>query len=418
VRDWAQRVVHKAFVRDALYGGFFAVAGWLLSLPLTSYQGYFREHAYGMATQTFGSWFVEQLIRRRPRLDQLDADHACVPGGPVALHAFVRSRQPERLGYPPGLEARGACALRGHHRRRGAPARHPGELTVQPPAMMTAARPKLMRRWCVLFAGVLLSMASLAAESTAQPNVSVLAPPLAMPGLNRSRTIRLYLPPSYASAPGAKRYPVIYMHDGQNLFDSATAYAGEWNVDETLNALARSTGFEAIVVGIDNGGDKRMTELSPFTNPYLGAAEGKAYLAFLVGVVKPMIDSRYRTLPDRDHTAIIGSSMGGLISHAALIWHPGVFGRAALFSTAYESADGFLDSVLSERLATDTRVYLYAGGAESKRMVPETRRAAAAFARHLPAQDIVLSVVAANGHNEAAWRAELEPAVRWLFTVK
>jgi predicted alpha/beta superfamily hydrolase len=289
---------------------------------------------------------------------------------------------------------------------------------MSPLAMRTAAGPVPMRRWFVLFAGVLLGPPILAAESTAQPNVSVLAPPLAMPGLNRHRTIRLYLPPGYASAAGAKRYPVIYMHDGQNLFDAATSYAGEWNVDEALNALARSTGFEAIVVGVDNGGDKRMTELSPFTNPHVGAAEGKAYLDFLVNVVKPMIDGRYRTLPDRDHTAIIGSSMGGLISHAALIWHPDVFGRAALFSTAYESADGFLDSVLSQRLAPGTRVYLYAGGAESKRMVPETRRAAAAFARQLPAQDIALSVVAANGHNEAAWRAEFEPAVRWLFNVK
>ena len=275
--------------------------------------------------------------------------------------------------------------------------------------------------WIALGAGALFGTANGAAESTAQPNVSVLAPPLAMPGLDRSRTIRLYLPPSYTSAahdPNARRYPVIYMHDGQNLFDAATAHAGEWNVDETLNALARATGFEAIVVGIDNGADKRMTELSPITNRYVGAAEGKAYLGFVVDVVKPMIDARYRTLPDRDHTAIIGSSMGGLISHAALIWYPGVFGRAALFSPAYESADGFLDSVLQERLSPGTRVYLYAGGSESERMVPETRRAAAAFARQLPAQDITLSVVQANGHNEAAWRAEFERAVRWLFAVK
>lgn len=270
----------------------------------------------------------------------------------------------------------------------------------------------------VMLACALLTTANLAAESSAQPQVSVLAPPLAMPGLNRSRTIRLYLPPSYtraASAANAKRYPVIYMHDAQNLFDAATAYAGEWNVDETLNALARSTGLEAIVVGIDHGGDLRMRELSPIANAHVSAAEGRAYLAFVVDVVKPMIDARYRTLPDRDHTAIIGSSMGGLISHAALIWYPRVFGRAALFSPAYEAADAFLDNTFSERLAPGTRIYLYAGGQESERMVPHTRRAAAAFARQLPDQDLLLSVVQGNGHNEAAWRAEFEQAVRWLF---
>jgi predicted alpha/beta superfamily hydrolase len=282
--------------------------------------------------------------------------------------------------------------------------------------------PAVVHRWAVFFAGILLSSSTLAAESTAQPTVSVLAPPLAMPGLNRTRTIRLYLPPSYgqateADAGKARRYPVIYMHDGQNLFDAATSYAGEWNVDETLDALARATGFEAIVVGIDNGGDKRMSELSPIAHPRAVAAEGKAYLAFLAGVVKPLIDSRYRTLPGREHTAIVGSSLGGLISHAALIWHPEVFGRAGLFSTAYESADGFLDSALSENVAPGTRIYLYAGGAESQRMVPETRRAAAGFARQLQADAVKLSIVQANGHNEAAWRAEFGQAVRWLFQV-
>lgn len=274
-----------------------------------------------------------------------------------------------------------------------------------------------LRRWIMPLACALLGTASLAAESTAQPNVSLLGPPLSMPGLNRSRSIRLYLPPGYAGAAVTKRYPVIYMHDGQNLFDAATAYAGEWNVDETLNALSRSTGFEAIVVGIDNGGDKRMSELSPSINPHVGEAQGKAYLDFVVDVVKPLIDSRYRTLPDRDNTAMIGSSMGGLISHAALIWYPSVFGRAALFSTAYESAGDFLDSVLSESLAPGTRIYLYAGGTESEHMVPETRRAAAAFLRQLPAKDVALSIVQANRHNEAAWRAEFERAVRWLFAI-
>src|ERR1700750_1835014 len=93
--------------------------------------------------------------------------------------------------------------------------------------------------------------------STAGPRVHVLAQRLAMPGLGRDRTLRLYLPPSYESSPD-RRYPVIYMHDGQNLFDDATSYAGEWNVDETLDAFARTRGFEAIVVGIDNGGEERL----------------------------------------------------------------------------------------------------------------------------------------------------------------
>src|ERR1700744_1279936 len=119
-----------------------------------------------------------------------------------------------------------------------------------------------------------------AKAAAAGPGVHVLAQRLAMPGLGRERTLRLYLPPSYESSPD-KRYPVIYMHDGQNLFDDATSYAGEWGVDETLDAFSRTRGFEAIVVGIDNGGEARNHELSPWSNPKIDPAQGEQYMAFV-----------------------------------------------------------------------------------------------------------------------------------------
>ena len=114
--------------------------------------------------------------------------------------------------------------------------------------------------------------AAVPAKSTATAGVSILTPQLLIPGLNRQRTLRLYLPPGYATS--TKRYPVLYMHDGQNLFDAATAYAGEWGVDETLDALAKSQGLELIVVGIDNGGVNRMTELNAWDNTRFGKGEG------------------------------------------------------------------------------------------------------------------------------------------------
>ncbi|CAN5180946.1 hypothetical protein BH11PSE10_BH11PSE10_11440 [soil metagenome] len=252
--------------------------------------------------------------------------------------------------------------------------------------------------------------------STAQPNVSVLAPPLAMPGLNRTRTVRLYLPPSYAASPD-KRYPVIYMHDGQNLFDAATSYAGEWRVDETLNELARTRGFEAIVVGIDNGGERRMAEMSPTLNAKIGASEGPQYLAFIVDVVKPLIDKSYRTRPDRLNTALMGSSMGGLISHAGLLRYPAVFGRLGVFSPSY-----WVSPVMFERAATlappgGTRVYLYAGGREGDdgSMVTDARRMADVLAKRMVAQDLTLHIEPKAEHNEAAWAAEFGRAVVWLF---
>src|ERR1700676_1669623 len=117
---------------------------------------------------------------------------------------------------------------------------------------------------------------------TASPNVQVLPEPLTMPGLDRQRMIRVYLPPGYTTS--KQRFPVLYMHDGQNLFDDATSFVGEWGVDETLDALAKTRDFKLIVVGIDNGAENRIHELSPWDNAKYGKGEGRQYMAFLVDV--------------------------------------------------------------------------------------------------------------------------------------
>lgn len=279
-------------------------------------------------------------------------------------------------------------------------------------------------RRIALFSSVLLACCgpiAIAADrpSTAQANVSVLAPPLGMPELNRTRTVRLYLPPSYAASPG-QRYPVIYMHDGQNLFDAASSYAGEWRVDETLNELARTRGFEAIVVGIDNGGEQRMAEMSPVLNPKFGVAEGPQYLAFIVDVVKPLIDKTYRTRPDRLNTALMGSSMGGLISHDGLVRYPAVFGRVGVFSPSYWASPTMFERAAAQAPPVGTRVYLYAGGREGGDgvMAIDAQRMRDVLAKNMAAQDLSLHIDAAAEHNEAAWAAEFGRAVVWLFSAR
>ena len=271
-----------------------------------------------------------------------------------------------------------------------------------------------MQRRLLLTLPLLSTLPARAAESTALSGVQVLPAPLAMPGLNRSRTLRLCLPPSYDSEP-AKRYPVIYMHDGQNLFDAATSYAGEWGVDETMARLANDRGFEALVVGIDNGGEKRNTEMAPADHAQLGKAEGRPYLDFIVKTVKPFIDAGWRTQPEREHTALIGSSLGGLISHAALLWHGEVFGRYGLFSPSYWAAPQLFDATARARLPADTRIHLYCGGREGRGMVEQTRRLQAQLARQLPPAQLSLNIAAEAGHNEAAWAAELPAALQALF---
>jgi predicted alpha/beta superfamily hydrolase len=206
------------------------------------------------------------------------------------------------------------------------------------------------------------------------------------------------------------------MHDGQNLFDEATSYAGEWGVDETLNALASSRGLRVIVVGIDHGGTERMHELNPWDNPAFGKGEGEQYMAFVVQVLKPWVDRHYRTRPDRRHTAIMGSSMGGLVSTYAISRYPEVFGSAGIFSPAYWLAPQVFTDTAAHPPPPTARLYFYAGGSESESMVPDMKRMAALLQRAgLPARNVALQVDPVGRHNEAAWRARFPRAVAWLF---
>jgi predicted alpha/beta superfamily hydrolase len=251
-------------------------------------------------------------------------------------------------------------------------------------------------------------------KSTAQPNVLIPTDKFAMPGLDRDRGLRIYVPPDYSAHP-ERRYPVIYMHDGQNLFDAKTGYAGEWEVDETLNALARTDHFAAIVVGIDNGGEKRTSELNPYPGPELKVAEGPDYMRFIVEVVKPYIDKTYRTLPDRDHTAIIGSSMGGLISHYALQAYPEVFSKYGLFSPSYWASPELVARAEKTPPPAGTRIYIYVGHLEGAIMEDKAKAMADTLTAEMPPGTVTYHVQAEAKHDEAAWRTEFPTAIRWLF---
>ena len=137
-----------------------------------------------------------------------------------------------------------------------------------------------------------------AGQHTVAGTLKVL-PAVRSPQLGNRRDLLVWLPPSYEQ--GDARYAVLYMHDGQNLFDEATSYAGEWQVDETMQALSLE-GLEVIVVGIPNAGEQRPCEYSPFADWPEQGRRGEAYLAFVVDTVKPLIDRDFRTLGDRAHT--------------------------------------------------------------------------------------------------------------------
>jgi hypothetical protein len=155
------------------------------------------------------------------------------------------------------------------------------------------------------------------------------------PQLFNERDLYVYLPRGYGES--GQRYPVLYMQDGQNLFDDALSFAGEWHLDEALEndpALP-----PCIVVGIPNTGPRRLDEYTPFMDAKHGGGDGERYLDFLVETVKPLIDADFDTLPDPENTGIGGSSLGGLISLYGFFARPGTFGFAAVMSPSIWFAD-------------------------------------------------------------------------------
>ena len=256
---------------------------------------------------------------------------------------------------------------------------------------------------------------------TLAANVRVLADSFRLPQLpGRARRVWLYLPPGYAQA-RHQHYPVLYLQDGQNVFDDATAYSGEWGVDETLNQL-RASGQDptgCIVVAVDNGGNRRLDEYSPWANAeYKHGGEGDQYTNFLALSLKPYIDAHYRTRPDAAHTAIVGSSMGGLIALYAGLKYPQVFGRVGIFSPAiWFAKDSMLNYERRHRPAPRaSRFYFVAGPTESETMLPlMTEARNALLASGVAPNHILLKAPVDGKHAEWFWRREFGPAYRWLL---
>lgn len=249
---------------------------------------------------------------------------------------------------------------------------------------------------------------------TTEPNVQIIDEAYYIPQLDRTRRIWLYLPPDYDTS--SKRYPVIYMQDGQNLFDVLTSFAGEWKVDESMNDLFDAGDYGAIVVGIDNGGGERINEYSPWINPSYGGGDGEAYASFLVNTLKPHIDSLYRTLPDRDYTAIAGSSVGANISMYTAIEYQNIFSKVGIFSPAFWFSDSSYIHLAAKGITQDLRVYFVAGQNESAGMIPDMMAMYdALIAAGQDESEMYFLSESDGAHSEWFWAREYPDAYEWLF---
>lgn len=254
-------------------------------------------------------------------------------------------------------------------------------------------------------------------KSTAGKTVHIIDTVFFIPQLNRSRRIWVYLPPTYTTS--NKKYPVLYMHDGQNVFEDSSSFSGEWGVDEFLDS---SKLRECIVVGVDNGGNKRLNEYCPYdfglsgiaANYQSGKGEGGLYVDFLVKTLKPFIDKKYKTLGERKNTFVAGSSMGGLISLYAVLKYPKIFGGAGVFSPAFWVGPKIFDDIKKKGKKVNGKIFFYAGKEEGETMVPFTIKAFNEM--HRVSKSKMAIVIRADGkHNEERWRMEFPLFYEWMM---
>ncbi len=259
---------------------------------------------------------------------------------------------------------------------------------------------------------------------------------VSVPQLDSTRTVRVYLPAEYFQN-NKKKLPVLYMHDGQNLFDDKTAFCGKsWDARKTLdNLIGKKVIPPMIIVGVDNGDDQRRFEYSPWVNSYGGellglshsiGGKGDAYADFFVNTLMDIINKKYRVLTDFNNTFISGSSLGSFISIYIMAKYPDRFSKVGAFSTASWAAEEcFLKYIKSSALGKNEAFYIYVGTKEtSNQFLPNFPKIYQDCSENL--KDALIEngcdeksikyVVGENEiHNEASWRKFFPDFIKWIF---
>ncbi|MCF7832275.1 MAG: hypothetical protein K9N05_01705 [Candidatus Marinimicrobia bacterium] len=261
-------------------------------------------------------------------------------------------------------------------------------------------------------------------RSTMTGNIKIIED-FTMPQLERTRCLRVYLPPGYGNS--LKRYPVMYMHDGQNLFSDATAYSGEWGIDETLEKMIKKKEIpKMIVVGIDNHSRYRLNEYTPFPFEYHGQeidAEAQLYGRFLVETLKPYIDKHYRTKKGRKFTAVSGSSMGGLVSVYLALEYQEIFSKVGALSSAFGVCrDDLIGFIAQHPKEYPIRFWLDAGTEEGENMKIETNqiqiRNALIAAGWEDSSEVIFKIYEGAEHHESYWRQRFGDVLEFLWDKK
>lgn len=245
------------------------------------------------------------------------------------------------------------------------------------------------------------------------PKVQLISNEFEIPQLNKTRKIWALIPHDYDKTD--ERYPVMYLQDAQNLFNEKAAF-GNWEIDKKLAVMSEYKIGKIIIIAIEHAEEDRVKEYN-VGKTVLGKGQGKKYIRFVTDTLKPFVDANFRTKTEREHTGIGGSSMGGLVSIFSGLKNPEVYGKLMIFSPSLWVVPE-LKINPKKAFSADTKIYLYAGGNESKTMIEHTH----AFYEKLVTTEFVkdktkinLSINRHGTHSETYWSDEFPKAIEWLF---
>ncbi|MGB8887515.1 MAG: alpha/beta hydrolase-fold protein [Candidatus Korobacteraceae bacterium] len=230
----------------------------------------------------------------------------------------------------------------------------------------------------------------------------------------------VYLPPMYDAQPD-RRFPVLYMQDGQNLFDPDTCFCrgNYWHMGETADHLIGTGEVEPlIIVGIYNTGEHRVDEYTPVEDKRLGGGQADAYGQMLVEELKPFVDHTYRTLPGVESSGLGGSSLGGLVTLYLGLRYTWVFSKLAVMSpSVWWRNRAILKTVAQIKRKPELKIWLDIGTKESQRALPDARELELALVKKgwVQGQNLSYLEVSDAEHNEVAWAQRVAPMLKFLF---
>ena len=246
------------------------------------------------------------------------------------------------------------------------------------------------------------------------PQIHLISEDFEMPQLNKKRKIWALLPHDYDNA--TENYPVLYLQDAQNLFNEQAKF-GNWEIDKKLAVMSEYKIGKIIVIAIEHAEKDRVKEYN-VGKTVLGTGQGKKYIRFITDTLKPFVDKKFRTKPEREYTGLGGSSMGGLVSIFSGRMYPEVYGKLMIFSPSLWVVPKMDFTGIDFDEPSDTKIYLYAGGDESATMVDHIKK----FKKNMIKNEFVadkmkikLSINMLGKHNETYWSDEFPKAIEWLF---